>query len=120
MKVYVSIGDTVVVALLDSGSSHNFLDVQMAHRAGLRLHSRSGLSVAVANSERIASPSPVDNQAVFIGGEAFTIDLYTLPLGEYDMVLGVQWLATLGPILWDFAKHTMAFRRGATRPLAWH
>jgi hypothetical protein len=117
MKVYVSISDTVVVALLDSGSSHNFLDVQMAHRAGLRLHSRSGLSVAVANSERIASPSPVDNQAVFIGGEAFTIDLYTLPLGEYDMVLGVQWLATLGPILWDFAKHTMAFRRGATRVL---
>jgi hypothetical protein len=117
MKVYVFIGDAVAVALLDSGSCHNFLDVQMAHRAGLRLHSRSGLSVAVANDEWIASPGRVDNQAVFIGGEAFTIDLYALPLGEYDMVLGVQWLATLGPILWDFAKHTMAFRRGTTRVL---
>ena len=27
------------------------------------------------------------------------------------MVLGVQWLGTLGPILWDFAKQTMAFKR---------
>ena len=40
-----------------------------------------------------------------------------LPLGEYDMVLGVQWLSTMGPILWDFAKHTMAFKRGAKRVL---
>jgi hypothetical protein len=101
MKVYVFIRDAIAVALLDLGSCHNFLDVQMAHRAGLRLHSRSGLSVAVANCEWIASPGRVDNQAVFIGGKAFTIDLYALPLGEYDMVLGVQWLATLGPILWD-------------------
>ena len=46
-----------------------------------------------------------------IDGEAFDIDLYALPLGEYDMVLGVQWLATLGLILWDFAKHTMALVR---------
>lgn len=28
------------------------------------------------------------------------------------MVLGVQWLESLGPKLWDFSKHTMAFRRG--------
>jgi hypothetical protein len=56
---------------------------------------------------------------VHIGGEAFGIDLYALPLGEYDMVLGVQWLGTLGPILWDLARHTMVFQRGAKRVL-WH
>jgi hypothetical protein len=33
------------------------------------------------------------------------------------MVLGVQWLSTLGPILWDFAKHTMAFMRAGKRVL---
>ena len=31
------------------------------------------------------------------------------------MVLGVQWLGTLGPILWDFAKHTLCFTRSGKR-----
>jgi hypothetical protein len=31
------------------------------------------------------------------------------------MVLGVQWLQSLGPILWDFASRTMAFVRDGHR-----
>ena len=37
MKVHVRVGDAVAVALLDSGSSHNYIDVQMAQRAGVHL-----------------------------------------------------------------------------------
>jgi hypothetical protein len=33
------------------------------------------------------------------------------------MVLGVQWLRMLGPVLWDFARHTMAFTRDGKRVL---
>jgi len=113
----VRVSDAVAVALLDSGSSHNYIDVQMAQRAGVRLTAHTGLSVAVANGDRIVSPGCALAQNVRIGGEAFDIDLYALPLGEYDMVLGVQWLGTLGPILWDFAKHTMAFKRSGKRVL---
>lgn len=28
------------------------------------------------------------------------------------MVLGAQWLRTLGPILWDFSELSMAFKSG--------
>jgi hypothetical protein len=31
------------------------------------------------------------------------------------MVLGVQWLGTLGPLLWDFTKHIMCFSHGGKR-----
>jgi hypothetical protein len=61
-----------------------------------------GLSVVVANGDRVASSGCCTNLKVFIAGDAFTIDCYELPLGSYDMVLGVQWLESLGPILWDF------------------
>ena len=37
----------------------------------------------------------------------------------YFQQLGVQWLGTLGPILWDFARHTMCFTR-AGRSITWH
>jgi hypothetical protein len=89
----------------------------MAKRAGIKLRSSAKLSVAVANGDRISSPGRATAQQVHIRGEAFDLDLYALSLGEYDMVLGVQWLSTLGPILWDFAKHTVAFMRAGKRVL---
>jgi predicted aspartyl protease len=56
MKVFVSIGGAVAAALLDTGSSHTFIDIDMAHRAGIHLTPCAGLSVAVANGDRIPSP----------------------------------------------------------------
>jgi hypothetical protein len=109
MKVYVTISDAIAIALLDSGSTHNFIDVDMARRAGVPIRPSGGVSVAVANGDRIASPGKAPAQFVLIGGEAFDIDLYALPLSDYDMVLGVQWLEMLGPTLWDFARHTLVF-----------
>ena len=35
--------------------------------------------------------------------------MLVLPLGGCDIALGIQWLRTLGPILWDFEKLTMEF-----------
>jgi len=34
---------------------------------------------------------------------------YIVPLGSYDIILRVYWLATLGSIIWDFEKLTMEF-----------
>jgi hypothetical protein len=44
---------------------------------------------------------------VFIDTKEFVIDLFVIPLDGYDAVLGVHWLRTLGPILWDFAQARM-------------
>ena len=32
-----------------------------------------------------------------------------MPLGGCDVILGTQWLRTLGPILWDFVELWMHF-----------
>jgi uncharacterized membrane protein (UPF0182 family) len=46
-----------------------------------------------------------------IADDQFSADFFVFPLPGYDVVLGTQWLATLGPILWDFAAFTMSFWR---------
>ena len=33
-----------------------------------------------------------------------------MPLAGYDLVLGTQWLATLGPVLWDLGARQMSFQ----------
>jgi hypothetical protein len=47
---------------------------------------------------------------VSVQEEPFKLTYYVLSLDGFDVTLGVQWLRTLGPILWDFEKLTMAFR----------
>ncbi|KAF8690253.1 hypothetical protein HU200_041322 [Digitaria exilis] len=80
MQVHLQLGDTPLLALIDSGSAHIFIDE-------VALIPRGALKVTVANEQ----------------------DFCALPLAGYDVVLGTQWLATLDPILWDFAALQMAF-----------
>ena len=39
-----------------------------------------------------------------------SIDFFRLPLRGCDLMLGVQWLKTLGLITWDFNTLSMKFR----------
>jgi hypothetical protein len=103
------VGATALAALLDSGSTHNFIDVDATRHASVHLHGRASLRVAVANDDRLTCPGSYVDLPITIGPEDFTIDCYGVSLGSYDMVLGIQWLESLGPILWDFARHTMGF-----------
>ena len=44
-----------------------------------------------------------------LGTHKFLVDLFVLPLSGVELVLGVQWLTTLGPVLTDYEKLTMKF-----------
>jgi hypothetical protein len=109
MKVLVLINTVALMALLNSGSMHNFIDTDETRRAGLQLAPHGDMRMAVANGDRVTSPGCCRDMTITIGSEAFVIDCYGLTLGTYDMVLGVQWLESLGPILWDFGRRTITF-----------
>jgi hypothetical protein len=109
MQVTARIGNEVFHALLDSGSTHSFIAETAATRLSLPLMGRANLFAMVADGERIQCAGFFQQTEFFINKEGFTADLFVLPLGCYDIVLGTRWLATLGPILWDFSKLTMSF-----------
>jgi hypothetical protein len=68
-----------------------------------------GASIIIANGDRVACRSLARDVGICITDEIFSIDCYSIPLDTYDMVLGVMFLRTLGPILWDFDDLCMAF-----------
>jgi hypothetical protein len=76
---------------------------------GLDIIRRPGLSIKVANGERLQSYGVCKNTPVDIHGKIFKIDCYTLPLEGFDVILGVHWLKSLGPVIWDFAALLMTF-----------
>ncbi|KAF2299032.1 hypothetical protein GH714_030119 [Hevea brasiliensis] len=97
------------MVLVDSGSTHNFISEEFARKAGLEPTMRKKLKVQVASGEELSSPGICTQTQILIQRVPITVDLYILPLEGYDVVLGTQWLRTLGPIVWDFSKLLMAF-----------
>lgn len=82
-------------------------------------HRMSGLIVTVANGDHLRSPSVCTATPIDIHSESFSIGWFALTLIGYDIVLGVQWLKTLGPITWDFEALTMMFLHQGC-PCVWH
>jgi predicted aspartyl protease len=109
MQVRVKVGAVTLTALLDTGSSHNFIAEEAARRTNLPVQSKPCLTATVANGEKLQCPGVLRQAPITIDREAFRVDLFVLPLAGYDLVLGTQWLVTLGPITWDFKACTMSF-----------
>jgi hypothetical protein len=109
MRVRGKIGEQQVVILIDTGSTHSFVDQNLAKKMKISTEERSKLTVMVANGETIPCPGCCVAVAFNLQGYVFQANLHLLTLGGCDMVLGVDWLSTLGPILWDFIKLTMKF-----------
>jgi hypothetical protein len=79
-------------------------------RSGLTIESRPRLTATMANGECVACSGVLRQAPVDVGGMVFGIDLFVMPLAGYNIVLGTHWMATLGPIVWDFTARTMAFQ----------
>lgn len=109
MQIELRLGNASFIILLNSGSTDNFVSTEAADRADVSFAPRADLRVAVANGKRVAYAGVCHNAMITIADESFFIDLHTIPLGGYDIVLDTQWLATLSPILWDFGLLTVAF-----------
>ena len=71
----------------------------------------------VANSDRVPCHRLAHEVAVTIGDEEFSINCFSISLGEFDLILGFDFLRTLGPVLWDCENLSMAFTRAGRRIL---
>ena len=115
MRVVGKVKTTPLHILIDSESTHNFLNLATAKRLHCKLKKMPPLQVVVANGQQLVCTSVCHNFAWSLLGEVFTTDVMLIPLGSCEMVLGVQWLTSLGPILWDLEKLRMEFKKDGRR-----
>nr|GLL21490.1 uncharacterized protein LOC109155092 [Ipomoea trifida] len=109
MKLKIVIADQPLLALIDTGNTHNFINATTVKTLDLATSPRPGMRVAVANGEHLPSSGICKQVLVHHNSDCFMADFYVLPLAGFDVVLGVKWLSTLGPIWWDFHTLTMRF-----------
>ncbi|GKB36930.1 reverse transcriptase, partial [Tanacetum coccineum] len=109
MRIKGHVGKQDIHILVDSGSTHNFVDVLYAKRLGCEIRSIFPLQVEVSGGNQMLSTSTCRQFTWTLQGQNFTSDVMLLPLEGCDMVLGVQWLSTLGDIKWNFHTLWMEF-----------
>ncbi|WVZ98115.1 hypothetical protein U9M48_043593 [Paspalum notatum var. saurae] len=67
MRMWVNIGTVRLTALLDSGSTHNFMDSAVASRLHLPAKHSTNMHVTVGNGDRVACSSRIPDIAMVVG-----------------------------------------------------
>nr|GEY47130.1 hypothetical protein [Tanacetum cinerariifolium] len=98
MRVRGYVGKQPLHILIDCGSTHNFLDVSTAKKLPCQLTPTIPLRVDVANGSKMVSSFECKKFKWALQGNEYEADCMLIPFGGCDMVLGIQWLATLGDI----------------------
>jgi hypothetical protein len=87
------------LALLDTGSTHNFLHGAAMTRLGLTPLDGDQLRVTVANGDRLRCAGIARHVPISIAGDEYTITCVGIDLGCFDFILGVDFLRTIGDIV---------------------
>ncbi|XP_074278160.1 uncharacterized protein LOC141601756 [Silene latifolia] len=109
MRVTGYIGKKPLHILVNSGITHNFLDLSLAKKMGLDLEKITPQAVTVADGNHLACQYVCKGFSWRLQNTEFKSDALLIPLGGCDMVLGVQWLSNLGTVKWNFKKLWMTF-----------
>jgi hypothetical protein len=109
MLLPVMIKGERLLALLDTGSTHTFLQGTAMRRLGLTPQGGDQFRVTVANSERVPCEGIARDVPVDISRVPFSITCVGLALGCFDFILDVDFLSTLGPLTWDFEGLIVSF-----------
>lgn len=102
---------------IDSGSTHNFLDLALAKKPGCEWEDMAPQAVTVVDGNHILCEQHCKGFSWGMQGKKFLAEGMLISLGSCDMVMRIQWLSTLGSICWDFKKLVMEyfFRQSAVQ-----
>lgn len=95
--------------LIDTGSNNNFIQKNLAQRLGLHTADTKKFKVYMGNGNSLWCSQVCSGVELSLQGHKFLIDIFVLPIWGMDVVLGMQWLQTLGPCLHDHKALTMEF-----------
>ncbi|KAF3791401.1 hypothetical protein EJ110_NYTH07076 [Nymphaea thermarum] len=101
--------DREIEMMNDTGSTHNFLNSNLAHLVEGKITPQSSFNVLVGNGEKMVCNEVCKGVNLEMQKTPFTIDLYLLPIGGVDLVLGIQWMKPLKRTLLDWENMTLTF-----------
>ncbi|XP_073279525.1 uncharacterized protein [Primulina huaijiensis] len=102
----------VATTLIDTGATHSFISEQFMHSLGLVLIGEIvHFSIVLPSGDYIHSSSVIRACPVQVNEELLHADLIVIPMIEFDVILGMDWLSTYRAVL-DCVAKTVHFPLG--------
>jgi hypothetical protein len=98
-----------VIILVDSGRTHNFIHRHIAQETHCYIHAINNFQIMISNGGSMKCGGCCENVHLQISEYHLKSHMFAIDMGGCDIVLGADWLRTLGPILMDFKTLTMQF-----------
>ena len=100
-----------MISLIDTRATHNFIVAQLVARRGLQIEEHDGFRVMVANNDKLLCTRKISNLRIRFGdGYELENEFYVVDMGDYDVILGMKWMASLVEFTLNLAKLEMRFQ----------
>nr|GEU52731.1 retrotransposon Gag domain, retroviral aspartyl protease [Tanacetum cinerariifolium] len=109
MKVHGTLNSNEVLILIDGGSTHNFISDVLVNELKLTSQMVALLGVQIRNGDVIRCSKVCRDLSLQLGGLKVVQDFYPFSIGGADLVLGIQWLATLNTVQVNWKEMFMIF-----------
>lgn len=110
LRLKGNITGKMVTILVDSGSTHNFIQTKVARQWRLPIEPTNNLQVTIGDWSELLCEGKSCQVPLKLGEVVFRLDLFILPIHEADVVLGAQWLAELGTVTFNYQLLWMKFQ----------
>ncbi|XP_022881659.1 uncharacterized protein LOC111398794 [Olea europaea var. sylvestris] len=98
MKVKGKVEGEDVVVLIDSGATHNFISWELIRKLNLPITETNGYQVQVGTGIAVKGKGKCQGVVFYMQFVLVVEDYLPIELGSSDMILGMQWLSTLGTV----------------------
>jgi Retroviral aspartyl protease/Retrotransposon gag protein len=106
------IGHTPVTTLIDSGSTHSFINLIVLKGQICQVADTHPLVVMVANGNQMVIDSKCESLCFSIQGNEFVGDMRLLPVQGYDVILGLDLLSQWGEMCINWHDKWLKFKKG--------
>jgi hypothetical protein len=98
-----------ISVLIDGGDSHNFMDSSLLQRRHIPTTEFEGFHVEVAGGRTMPCDKYIPRMKLTLGRNDLAQDFYVMDLPDTNIILGVQWLSTLGLVTTNYKTMEMSF-----------
>lgn len=98
-----------VVVMIDPGATHNFISTTTVEKLLMSVTPSKAFGVSLGTGELVQGEEICQGVPLYLQGIEMVEDLFSLPLGNSDLILGIQWLEKLGTMTTNWKTQTPKF-----------
>ena len=112
MKIEGILEGLPILLLVDSGASHNYITKELVVFLGLSVTDTKEFAIILGDGSKNVSRGKCEGLLIAIGQNQIQINAFVLEIGGIDVILGMEWLETLGEVRTDWRRKIMIFQQG--------